>query len=391
MSWIREGDTAGMHPITLGVAEHPDADERSIDEVFGYINRCLTLASGNDMDYVITYGTAVTVAGSAARANSLLAIAQFAGYGALSVGPDGRKSFELVQDEKFLHIQTKAERDWEAQRKADNSNPSITVLIRHRDGDVCRYCMKIVNWNDRKSARGGTYDHRPPGVPMQSAADGVVSCKSCNSERGLASTGLAGRAALAASDAVVPLLPPPSKPYYKPSTIEWLRAHGEVLVRADLPLPDPAPTGTRPARAGTFAPYATPEIIQQLSMGSSAEMAPRKGAAPAAPLQAAQEPRSGANAHETGEDTEEPAAPPERQERASQVSRQIPADISRSRQIVSMPNPDSPGRVGTGRGGSREGMDGSGQDGLGSVVAGSVPRRRRRRGGRGSGKGTGDE
>ena len=37
MPWLKMSDTAAMHPIVLAVAEHPDADERSVDEVFGLV------------------------------------------------------------------------------------------------------------------------------------------------------------------------------------------------------------------------------------------------------------------------------------------------------------------------------------------------------------------
>ncbi|ADU50154.1 HNH endonuclease [Thermaerobacter marianensis DSM 12885] len=55
--------------------------------------------------------------------------------------------------------------------------------VRARDGSICRYCGKTVNWKDRRGPDGGTYDHIDPNGP--STVDNlVVCCRSCHSRKG---------------------------------------------------------------------------------------------------------------------------------------------------------------------------------------------------------------
>ncbi|MDD3655113.1 MAG: HNH endonuclease domain-containing protein [Desulfotomaculaceae bacterium] len=54
--------------------------------------------------------------------------------------------------------------------------------VRKRDGNYCRYCGKLVNWDDRKSVNGGTYDHVNPDGD-NSVENIVVACRSCNSKK----------------------------------------------------------------------------------------------------------------------------------------------------------------------------------------------------------------
>jgi hypothetical protein len=74
-----------------------------------------------------------------------------------------------------------------AQRRgAMNRDVNLTAAIRSRDGDHCRYCGITVNWKDRKSPTGGTYDHV---VPIskggdESLANIVVACRGCNMSKG---------------------------------------------------------------------------------------------------------------------------------------------------------------------------------------------------------------
>jgi hypothetical protein len=67
-----------------------------------------------------------------------------------------------------------------------NNDPSLRRAIKDRDGDSCRYCGREVNWNDRKSERGGTYDHVIP--VSQGGVDNlsnlVVCCRGCNFHKG---------------------------------------------------------------------------------------------------------------------------------------------------------------------------------------------------------------
>ena len=238
MPWARLTDTAATHPIVLAVAEHPDADDRSVNEVFGFMLRLAAMSAQYLTDYVFWYSSAVQMAGSKSQADQLLELAAFAGYGVQDVEPgSGRRFFRLVADSDFVHIKTAEEVAWERDRKANNGDLSIIVPVRWRDGDACRYCGKVVNWADRKGGKGGTYDHRLPGQSGTWRSE-VVACRSCNSIRGNASKGLPPSEGMAAADRVRPLLTPPDRPYYSPRTREWLNSHADVLALHDMRPPE---------------------------------------------------------------------------------------------------------------------------------------------------------
>ena len=252
MSWVRGGDTAGTHPALLAVREHPDHDDRLLNEVRGFLHGCAALASAHDQDYVVTRGTAIEVGGTS-RAAALIEVALWAGLFTDTVPLDrGRVGYVLIDDPKFLHIRTKAAKEWEAQRKADSSNLALTVPVRLRDGDGCRYCGVVVTWGDTRSARGGTYDHRQPG--QRGTLDTVVvSCRGCN----------AGRGTDLGADAAYPLMPVPAQPYYCGKTATWLTANGHptsATTARPATQPDTAHTTTpRPGnQPGTAPPLPRP-------------------------------------------------------------------------------------------------------------------------------------
>lgn len=347
MPWLRVSDTAAHDPRVVAVLDHPDADERTADELFGYVLRLATLSAQHATDYCVAYATALAVAGTRSRTDRLLTLAEFAGYGALEVDADtGRRRFRLVDEVEFIHMKTAEEIAWEKQRRDDVAQPQITVPVRHRDGDACRYCGKVVNWSDRKGGIGGTYDHRPPGMPA-SADTMVVACRSCNSERGIRGRGLDPQAALAAADAVLPLWGIPTVPYYKPATRTWLSSNAEVLAPLGLTPPPPA-TSKRVVRSGEPAPgtVGPPPVATP----GSADPAP-DGVRPAAPQAPAAEPRR--------ENGSNPSA--------------VPADRQG----------DGSGYAGSGRVGS--GRGGSGRAGTEDPPA-PAPPPRRRRGRRGGGR-----
>ena len=277
MSWLKMSDVAATHPVVLAVAEHPDADERSVDEVFGFMTRLAAQAAQHFTGYAVWFATAVQIAGPRRRAERLLGMAEFAGYGRVCQEEGtGRRFFQLVEDPDLFHVRTREEVEWERSRKADNGDYGNTVPVRRRDGDGCRYCGKVVNWADRKGGRGGTYDHRMPGTPGTWETM-VVSCRSCNSARGAACRGLRGAEAMRAADAVLPLLPVPSDPYYSPGTRRWLTEHAAVLALHHMVPPEPAPDA-RPLRAGTTVHRAPGSSSAGASVGRPPRVAPGAGA-----------------------------------------------------------------------------------------------------------------
>jgi hypothetical protein len=68
--WLKQGDAAANHPIVLAAVEMEDADDRILNECFGFVGRCATQAAAYEQDYIITVGTAKHMAGSIARYNA---------------------------------------------------------------------------------------------------------------------------------------------------------------------------------------------------------------------------------------------------------------------------------------------------------------------------------
>lgn len=226
MAWLKAGDTAAMDERVLGVAELADADERSVNEVFGFVMRLFLQAAQQGADYQVSMGTAMVLS---PRYQAL--IEQAARAGLLSLGEaDGRKVIQLVADAEFMHMRTREEIAWENERKADTSTLSLVIPVRLRDGDACRYCGKVVAFGMRKGNRAGTYDHLVPGQRAGSIHELVVACKGCNSGRGNGEGDRGPRH---------PLLPPPSdeQRYFSTATLAWLEKHGTVVTDLGLTIP----------------------------------------------------------------------------------------------------------------------------------------------------------
>lgn len=212
MPWLKAGDNAATHPLVMALLTVPASDDRTINEVFGFVVRCAMQSAGHMTDYRIDAGTAALIGGT--RAKKLLR--QSVSAGLMTEHGKGRERFwRLVEDPEFLHIRLREEVEWDRQRRKDAANPELTVPVRVRDGDSCRYCGQVVYWRNKKGARGATYDHREPGKPA-TVDTYVVSCRGCNSKR----------SDTVDADKQVPLLPAPDTPYYSPSTIKWLAGHG---------------------------------------------------------------------------------------------------------------------------------------------------------------------
>lgn len=93
----------------------------------------------------------------------------------------------------------KAKRDWDAKRKQLYAIPGLVDSIRRRDRDRCRYCGVLVCWTDRKSSRGGTYDHIFPRGD-NNLDNVVVCCYRCNSKKGGRTPAEAGMPLLSPGD-----------------------------------------------------------------------------------------------------------------------------------------------------------------------------------------------
>lgn len=221
MPWLKTSDQAADHPIVIAPLESEEADDRIVNELFGWVARCAVRAAAYETDYVIDMATARHVAGGVERFKVLRDAALSSGYmvRAQITGPDGgqRDALRLVEEDDLFHMLRKDERKWETQRRRDTNNRDITGPVRMRDGDGCRYCQRIVQWRDRRSSRSATLDHvHGSEHPVKSSADLVVACRACNSRKKEASAESAG----------MTLQPAPSKPFYGPATVAFLKEEG---------------------------------------------------------------------------------------------------------------------------------------------------------------------
>lgn len=71
-------------------------------------------------------------------------------------------------------------------RKELTRDQALIAAIRSRDGNNCRYCNVVVDWKDRRSKVGGTYDHV---IPISQGGENtyenvVVACRGCNGKKG---------------------------------------------------------------------------------------------------------------------------------------------------------------------------------------------------------------
>lgn len=328
MPWLKEGDAAANHPIVLAAMEMEDADDRILNECFGWVNRCATQSAAYEKDYIITIGTAKLMAGSIARYHSLVKAAKFCGYitdTEISVDGEQRQAFKLVEDNDLFHMILKDERAWTNQRKKDQRNPKLTVPVRHRDGDACRYCGKTVNWADRVSGRAGSYDHTHPGQEA-TVATYVVCCKECNGRRG------------DDPDSTWQPLPAPTGPLYGPQTVEFLAGHG-ITVKPSYIRPAPP---TNKTSSGNAAEDTPPVEQPSPAVPGSDEATVPSG------------PSSDSAAHTDPEATEPPAS-----------------DLDQSGTGLGQRSP-GPSHVGTGR-------DGTGQVGKGAQLPHTPQEKKRRR------------
>ncbi|WP_130011987.1 HNH endonuclease [Serinicoccus sediminis] len=367
MPWLRSGDNAGTNPLLLTVAALDGADERLLNEVSGWLWRCATQSAGHTTDGRIDAGTAALMAGPS-RLPVILRAAIDAG---LITPVEGARppQWQIVEDPAFLHIRSKESIEFEQQRDRDRKNPDLTAPVRLRDGDACRYCGNVVNFSARTGGRSGTYDHTDPGTAA-TVDTYVVCCRSCN-----------GRMK---DGQRLPLLSPPSRPYFAKKTLEWLHAQG-LTPRNHRTEPTKhdeglTPGGHLPATGADTAPgtASDPEPAPPAPAGASD---PDNAPAPASdPRPSDPDPAPPAPAGASDPDT----APAAREALAGSDWVSLEGHVQRPGRS----NQDEGWNPGTGR-------DGTGRGGTGRGGAGADPpqrgggrrRRRKRRGGRGSGGG----
>ncbi|HEX7992298.1 MAG TPA: hypothetical protein VF506_00155 [Streptosporangiaceae bacterium] len=246
MAWKKESDTAAYHPIVLAPLTFVQWPEHLTgldfaNLVWGVISRAATQSAQYKTDYVVRAGVLANTAGDNWR--HWVAVAVRAGYLTPVELDSGEEAWLLVEDsEDLFHIRRRAEIEWEARRKKDNANDSLTVPVRLRDGDGCRYCGCVVDWNARRGSRAGTYDHRIPGRGAQGPEDLRIACAACNGRRKDRED----------ADEILPPKPVPASPFYGEETVDLLAKHGHQVTPSNPPRPrsrrDPASKPQRPGR-----------------------------------------------------------------------------------------------------------------------------------------------
>ncbi|NQD40526.1 hypothetical protein [Glutamicibacter halophytocola] len=267
MSWLKQSDVSANHPLVLRVLEVHWVDDRLLNEVYGWVNRCATQSAAFDRDYIVEVGTAMQLAGIS-RYKELLKTAAYCGiFEEKEIEEKGSKRpvLKLVEEADLFHMILKSEKEREKNRQADNRKPERSGPVRKRDGDECRWCGVIVRFGngaggDQKSARVGTIDHLDPRdldddepTPFERL---VVACKQCNSSRKDGATWDR------------PLRPIPADPYYSRATADWLLDKCGCRVKVSeqrRELFDPAPA---PAFEGSTA--SMPEWARQASDDATA-------------------------------------------------------------------------------------------------------------------------
>lgn len=220
MAWMKASDNSDEHPKMLAVMSLVDIDERTFNEVLGFILRLYLHSGAHLTDYVVSYGAALTKGGSLNRANELIEMSVAVGL-LETFTKDGQPMLRLMQDPdgNFFNLQMRKDVEWARTRRNDNANPNLKFGVLVRDGDNCRWCGQSVYWTGKMSPRKGTLDHLKPGEPG-TVETMIVSCVRCNGARGDDTTG--------DWDHAHELLPVPDRPVYSKWTFKQLLERGYI-------------------------------------------------------------------------------------------------------------------------------------------------------------------
>jgi hypothetical protein len=239
MPWARAGDTSGTYPRLLAAEALPDAPPGAYPMMFGFVTLLATMSAAHTTDYIVGAGE-VRRAGGEMHAWLLKAALKTGLLTKYHERVHGLQAYKLIDDPVFLHVRLKAEVEWEQQQRNDTNDLRLSIPVRERDGDLCRYCRVPVHWRGPKSPRKATLDHTVPknpdgSRPAATVSTMVVACLSCNSEM-----------KDAAGEERLPLAPAPTVPFYTPATATWLTNNGRPT-RPTSADSDPADAGPRAA------------------------------------------------------------------------------------------------------------------------------------------------
>lgn len=196
----------------MELAEVDPDDPRLLHEALGWLLRCAVQSAAMLTDGIISQAVGRGFGGE--RTAVLAATCVEAGLLEDSQTPTGKPAWKLLADHELFHWKSAEEVEFERQRRQDRSSPELSLQVRARDGDACRYCGRVVRWGISRSGIAATLDHRDPGR-AGTVETVVVSCLRCNSARGLDP----------AADERVPLLDVPAEPYFSPDSRRYLNNH----------------------------------------------------------------------------------------------------------------------------------------------------------------------
>lgn len=223
MPWTRSGDNAATYPALMQLQGTKGADDRLLNEVFGFVWRCSCQSAAHLTDYVVDAGTAHMLGG--ARTDELVRLCVKAGvFTPRTI--NGVRGWVLLQDPEFIHIQLAQEVHQARQQRNDTRNPTLRVPVVLRDGDNCRWCGIGVQWRGKRTNRTATLDHLRPGEPG-TVETLVVACLGCNSGR---------KDNVETWDENHTLRPAPTAPNWGKTSAQYLTEHGyptEQNVRSD--------------------------------------------------------------------------------------------------------------------------------------------------------------
>lgn len=99
--------------------------------------------------------------------------------------PDGSGGFTIHDylDHNPSRADVESQREWDRRRQQLSRDPELVAAIKKRDRNRCRYCGIKVDWKDRRSDAGATYDHIEPRGP-NTLENVVVACRGCNTRKG---------------------------------------------------------------------------------------------------------------------------------------------------------------------------------------------------------------
>ncbi len=257
MAWQRSGDTGASHPAIMGTRRDKTADERTINEVAGFIWRLSLQSAAHLTDYLVEVGTIEMIGGP--RWEELVRLALKTGLLTRVKGQPG--VYRLIEDPDLIHIRSKADVEWGRRQRDDANNIHLVVQVRRRDGDNCRWCGVEVVWRGKKTKRSGELDHLVPGEAA-TLETYVVACRGCNSGRG---------GNHEAWDSAHELRPAPTRPRYGQWTAQLLSDNGYPTEPSDEPQDDDvrpapaqsadtAPQSVRPATAQSDDPAPAPGV-----------------------------------------------------------------------------------------------------------------------------------